>query len=336
MRRIAVAGLIGSTIEWYDFFLFAMMSALVFNRVFFPALNSTAGTLASFATFGAGFLARPVGSLLMGHFGDRVGRKSALVSSLLLMGLATFAIGLVPGYDRIGLAAPVALTALRLAQGLALGGEWSGAVTLAMEHAPQGRRGWWAAWVQYGAVGGIVLSSGTVLVLSESLTDHQFLTWGWRVPFLASGVLLLVGLFVRLRVAESPVFRKLERNDARSRIPALEAVRHSGPMMLRVCGMHLMVAGFATTMLTFYIAYGVKKVGYPRTEMLKVVFLATALTALLSPLLGNLSDRYGRRRMYLVGTGLGMAGTFPSFLLLDVGGLGAGVAGSCAWWCRWR
>jgi MFS family permease len=327
MRRIAVASLIGTTIEWYDFFLYAMMSALVFNRVFFPALDSTAGTLASFATFGAGFVARPVGALLMGHFGDRVGRKSALVTSLLLMGTATFAIGLVPGYARIGIAAPVMLTVLRLVQGLALGGEWSGAVTLAMEHAPERRRGWWAAWVQYGAMGGVFLSSGTVLVLSETLTNRQFLAWGWRVPFLASGLLLLIGLFVRLRVAESPVFRKLAEDDARTRVPALEVVRHFSPMMLRVCGMHLMVAAFATTLLTFYISYGVMRAGYSRTDMLKVVFFASALTAGLSPLLGNLSDRYGRRRVYLVGTTLGMVGAFPSFLLLNIGRLDTGIAG---------
>jgi len=327
MRRIAVASLIGTTIEWYDFFLYAMMAALVFNRVFFPRLDSTAGTLASFATFGAGFVARPVGALLMGHFGDRVGRKSAMVTSLLLMGSATFAIGLLPGYATIGIAAPGTLTVLRIAQGLALGGEWSGAVTLAMEHAPERRRGWWAGWVQYGAIGGIFLASGTVLALSESLSDRQFLSWGWRVPFLASSTLLVVGLFVRLRVAESPVFRKFTAAGASCGVPAVEAVRRFKTTMLKVAGMHLMIVAFATTLLTFYIAYGVRTVGYPRTQMLKIVFLATAITAVVSPLLGNVSDRYGRRRIYLIGTALGAAGTFPSFLLLDIGRLDTGIAG---------
>jgi MFS family permease len=327
MRRIAAASLIGTTIEWYDFFLYATMAALVFNHVFFPALDDSAGTLASFATFGAGFIARPVGGLLMGHFGDRVGRKSAMVTSLLLMGGATFAIGLVPSYDRIGIAAPVMLVVLRFLQGFALGGEWGGAVTLSMEHAPPGRRGWWASWVQYGALGGIVLSSGTVLVLSETLTDRQFVTWGWRVPFLASGLLLAVGLFVRLRIEESPVFTELNSSGDRTRLPAVEALRHHGWTMVRIAGMHLVVTAFATTLMTFYIAYGVRSAGFSRTEMLQVVFLGTLLTALVAPFLGNLSDRFGRRRMYIIGCTGAMAGVYPSFLLVDTGRVLPGIAG---------
>ncbi|HEX3829479.1 MAG TPA: MFS transporter [Sporichthyaceae bacterium] len=327
LRRVAAAGLIGSTIEWFDFFLYAMMSALVFDHVFFPKLNSTAGSLASFATFGAGFVARPVGSLLMGHFGDRVGRKSALVVSLVVMGTSTFAIGLLPGYNSIGVAAPAILTALRLLQGLSLGGEWSGAVTLAMEHAPDRKRGWWAAWAQFGAMGGIMLSSGTVLLLSENLTNRQFMDWGWRIPFLASGVLLLVGLFVRLRVAESPVFQEISTEGTQVTVPVAEAVRRHSLSMLRAGGMHLMVAGFATTLLTFYIPYGVKHVHFSRTDMLKVVFLATVVTCLLSPFLAGLSDRFGRRTVYVVGTTLGGIGAFTSFLLLDVGTVPVAVIG---------
>jgi MHS family shikimate/dehydroshikimate transporter-like MFS transporter len=327
MRRIAAASLVGTSIEWYDFFLFATMAALVFNRVFFPSLDPAAGTLASFATFGAGFVARPIGGLLMGHFGDRVGRKSALVTSLTLMGLATFAIGLIPTYDRIGIAAPAILTALRFIQGFALGGEWGGAAALAVEHAPARRRGYWSAWVQYGAIGGIMLSTGTVLLLSATLSQRQFLTWGWRIPFLASGILLVVGLFVRLRIEESPVFRTLTRDGGRARVPAVGAVRDHGLTIVRVTGLHLVVAAFATTTVTFVVAYGVTKGGYTRSDMLQVLFLATAITGAVAPWLGHLSDVIGRRRLYVIGCALAMAGTFPSFLLLDTGRIGPGIAG---------
>lgn len=249
------------------------------------------------------------------------------MTSLTLMGVATFAIGLVPTYERIGIAAPVTLCVLRFVQGFALGGEWSGAVTLAMEHAPERRRGWWTAWVQYGALGGIVLSTGTVLVLSATLSDRQFGTWGWRVPFLASGILLAVGLFVRLRIEESPVFRELEAQGAKSRVPAVEALRDHWWTVLRVCGMHLVVTAFATTLMTFYVSYGVARVGFTRTEMLQVVFAATAITAVVAPFTGNLSDRFGRRRIYVLGCALSTAGVFPSFVLLNTGGQLLGIAG---------
>jgi metabolite-proton symporter len=325
MRRITMASLIGTTIEWYDFFLYGTMAALVFNRVFFSTLDPAAGTLASFATFGAGFLARPVGGLLMGHFGDRVGRKTALVVSLSVMGGATFCIGLLPTYERIGLTAPALLTALRFVQGFALGGEWSGAATLTTEHAPAGRRGWYGSWVQYGALGGILLSTSTVLVLSETLTERQFITWGWRVPFLMSGLLLVVGLFIRLRIEESPVFRDLVRTGAKARVPVLAVLRSHWWTVLRVMGMHLTVTTLAFTSTTFVISFGVKSAGYTRNEMLGVVCVGVALTMVVAPFLGLLCDRVGRRSMYVAGTLATMCLAFPAFWLLETGEFAAGV-----------
>jgi MFS family permease len=325
LARAAAASLVGTLIEWYDFFLFAAMSALIFNHVFFPATDDTAGTLASFTTFGAGFVARPVGSLVVGHLGDRVGRKAAMVTSLLVMGGSTFAIGLVPSHAAIGLAAPLVLTTLRFAQGMALGGEWSGAATLVMEHAPKDRRGRWAAWVQYGALAGIALSSGTVLVLVETLDDHQLFTWGWRIPFLASGVLVLIGLFVRLRVEESPAFRALAGPSDLVRVPAWEALRRHSRAVVLVAGMHLVVVAYATTLLTYVLRYGVAEVGLSRTDMLFVVFAGAAIAAAVAPAFGVMTDRVGRRRMYVCATGLAAVGVFPAFALLNTGSIPAGV-----------
>ncbi len=325
MRRITLASLIGTTIEWYDFFLYGTMAALVFNRVFFSNLDPAAGTLASFATFGAGFVARPVGGLLMGHFGDRVGRKAALVTSLTVMGLATFLIGVLPTYERIGIAAPAMLTALRFIQGFALGGEWSGAATLTTEHAPANRRGWYGSWVQYGALGGILMSTGTVLILSETLTERQFVTWGWRVPFLLSGVLLVVGLFIRLRIEESPVFQDVLEAGTRPRVPALAVLRSHWWTVLRVMGMHLTVTTLAFTSTTFVVSFGVKSAGFTRNEMLGVVCTGVAITMVFAPLLGVLCDRVARRSMYIAGTLITMALAFPAFWLLETGEFAAGV-----------
>lgn len=326
IRRIAAASLIGTLIEWYDFFLYAAMSALVFNHVFFPALSDAAGTLASFATFGAAFVARPIGSVVMGHFGDRYGRKVAMVTSLVTMGSATVAIGLIPTYVQIGIAAPAILTCLRFVQGIALGGEWSGAVTLAMEHAPPERKGRWAAWVQYGALAGIALSTGSILLLVETLSREQLLSWGWRVPFLASGLLVGVGMFVRLRIEESPVFRQLDRGTSTERFPVWETVRDHGGAVARVAGMHLVVVAFATTLLTFYISYGVSRVGYSRTAMLEAMFIGTTAAAVLAPALGGLSDVLGRQRVYIAATAAASLGAFPSFVLLNSGHLSGAIA----------
>jgi MFS family permease len=324
-RRILLAGLIGTTIEWFDFFLYGTMAALVFNRLFFPELSETAGTLASFATFAAGFVTRPLGGLIMGHLGDRIGRKSALVLSLSLMGGATFAIGCLPTYAAIGITAPVLLTVMRVFQGLALGGEWSGAVTLVMEHAPPDKRGRWGQWVQIGSLGGIGLSTGTVLILSQTLSDDQFFDWGWRVPFLLSALLLAVGLFIRLRIDESPVFKELERTHRQSRVPVFDAVRLHWWSILRVTGMHLAVTTLAFTATAFLISYGVRVVGYSRTDMLEIVCIAVGVGICINPFLGRAVDAFGRKRLYLVGA-LGMVAMgFPAFAAFNTGSYVGGV-----------
>ncbi|HEX3827177.1 MAG TPA: MFS transporter [Sporichthyaceae bacterium] len=326
MRRVLLSGLIGTTIEWYDFFLYGTMSALVFNKLFFPHLDPATGTLASFGTFAAGFLTRPLGSLIMGHFGDRLGRKTTLVASLSLMGLSTVAIGLLPTYNSIGLAAPVLLTACRVIQGFALGGEWSGAVTLVFEHAPTSRRARHGQWVQAGALAGILLSNLTVLLLSINLTNSQFLDWGWRIPFLVSGLLLVVGLFVRLRVVESPVFKQMAQANEQARVPVIAAVRTHWWAILRVTGMHLIVTTLTFVSLAFVLSYAITRAGFTRTEMLEVICVGALVAGLCIPLFARAGDLVGRRTVYLVGALAAAALAFPAFRALDTGTFVGGVA----------
>jgi MFS family permease len=326
VRRVLLSGLVGTTIEWFDFFLYGTMSALVFNRLFFPHLDPSAGTLASFGTFAAGFVTRPIGGLVMGHFGDRIGRKATLVASLTMMGLATVAIGLLPTYDSIGLAAPVLLTGLRVIQGFALGGEWSGAATLVFEHAPSRSRARFGQWVQAGALGGILLSTATVLILSQELTDAQFLDWGWRIPFLVSGLLLAVGLFVRLRVVESPVFTELAAAEQQAKVPVIPAVRTHWWTILRVTGMHLIVTTLTFVSLAFVLAYGIARAGYSRTEMLEVMLTAVLIACAVNPLFGRAGDLIGRRTVYVLGASAAIVLAFPAFRALDSGTFVGGVA----------
>src|SRR5438094_7021187 len=221
-RRVAVASAIGTTIEWYDFFIYGTAAAVVFGAQFFPQVSPLAGTLASFATFAVGFIARPLGGVVMGHFGDRIGRKSTLVWCLFLMGLSTFGIGVLPNYASIGLWAPVLLVSFRFIQGFALGGEWGGAVLMSVEHAPQSRRGLYGSFVALGLPAGIILSNLVFLIASSAVTPEQFVAWAWRIPFIASIVLVAVGLFVRLNLAESPVFAEVRRAQAARRMPVAD------------------------------------------------------------------------------------------------------------------
>ena len=232
IRQIASASLIGSVVEWYDFFLYGTMAALVFNAEFFPKFDPLTGTLAAFTTFAAGFVTRPIGGVLFGHLGDRLGRKPMLVVTMMIMGLSTFAMGLLPTYDSIGVAAPLLLVLLRMLQGIGLGGEWGGAVPLCVEHAPEERRGWYSSWPQLGVPIGLLLSTGAVKGLGL-LGDDALVAGAWRIPFLASIVLVAVGLFIRLRIAEPPAFKELVEHDARARIPLLEVVRRHPKTTLR-------------------------------------------------------------------------------------------------------
>ena len=331
LRRIVAASLIGTTIEWYDFFLYGSAAALVFNKLFFPDSDPLVGTLLSFLTYAVGFAARPLGALVFGHYGDRLGRKKLLVLSLLLMGGATFAIGLLPTHATVGSAAPLLLTALRLVQGFALGGEWGGAVLLVSEHGDARRRGFWASWPQTGAPAGQLLATGVLSALTALLSDSAFLSWGWRVPFLLSGVLVIVGLWIRLSVDESPVFKAAlaaaeERKAAADHVekmPLVAVLRHHWRDVLVAMGARMAENISYYVITAFILVYATTSVGLSKQTALNAVLIASAVHFAVIPAWGALSDRVGRRPVYLIGAiGVG-AWMYPFFALIDSGSFGA-------------
>ncbi len=298
-RRVLFASLIGTTIEFFDFYIYATAAVLVFPKQFFPAGNPTLAMLQSFATFALAFFARPVGSALFGHFGDRIGRKATLVAALLTMGLSTVLIGLLPTYASIGLAAPLLLALCRLGQGLGLGGEWGGAVLLAVENAPPGKRAWFGMFPQLGAPLGFVCSTGVFLLLSAWLDDTQFLAWGWRIPFLASALLVFVGLYVRLRLAETPDFARAVARNERVRIPMVEVFRHH-PRAL-VLGMFAATATFVQfyLMTVFALSWGTTALGFTRTGFLQLQMIGVLFFAVTIPLSAVYADRSSARSILL-------------------------------------
>ena len=298
-RRVLFASLIGTTIEFFDFYIYATAAVLVFPKLFFPAGNPTLATLQSFATFALAFFARPVGSALFGHFGDRIGRKATLVAALLTMGLSTVLIGLLPTYASIGLAAPLLLALCRLGQGIGLGGEWGGAVLLAVENAPPGKRAWFGMFPQLGAPLGFVCSTGVFLLLSAWLDDAQFLAWGWRIPFLASALLVFVGLYVRLRLTETPDFERAVARNERVRIPVVEVVRHH-PRAL-VLGMFAATATFVQfyLMTVFALSWGTTALGFTRTAFLQLQMIGVLFFAVTIPLSAVYADRSSARSILL-------------------------------------
>jgi metabolite-proton symporter len=318
-RRVAFASLVGTTIEWYDFFIFGTAAALVFNKIFFPAVDPLTGTLASFASFAVGFIARPFGGAVFAHYGDRIGRKPMLVYSLLLMGGATVLMGLLPTYAMIGLWAPVLLVVLRFLQGFGVGGEWGGAALMAVEHAPPHRRGFYGSWPQVGVPAGLVLGTGTFAVLSATLTDEQFGAWGWRIPFLGSALLIAVGLWIRLTVSESPVFRESVERKSAARMPVLDALRAYPKEIALAAG------SFLATHSTFYVssvwlvAYATTNLGYDRTTILNANTLLSAADIPMILLFGLLSDRVGRRPLFLAGMALMAVWAIPYFMLVSTG-----------------
>jgi metabolite-proton symporter len=313
-----LASFIGTTIEWYDFFLYGTAAALVFDKLFFPTLDSFAGTMASFATYAVGFFARPVGGIVFGHFGDRMGRKSMLVTTLMMMGLATFLIGLLPTYEQVGIAAPILLVALRFVQGFGVGGEWGGAVLMVVEHGHAGRRGLNASWVQAGVPAGMILAT-TIFGLFSRLPDETFLSWGWRVPFLFGIALLCVGLFIRLQIFESPLFAQMRDRGERAGIPFLTVLRRYPRNVLLAMGMRFAENGSFYIFTVFVLTYATSQLQVPRASVLNGVLLASVAEFLVIPFYGLLSDRLGRRPVYLAGA-IGLAAfSFPFFWMLDTG-----------------
>jgi MFS transporter, MHS family, shikimate and dehydroshikimate transport protein len=316
IRQVAFASFIGTAVEWYDFFVYGTAAALVFPKLFFPGFGPLAGTLVSFATFGVGFFARPIGGVVFGHFGDRTGRKSMLVITLLVMGGATFLIGLLPTFEQIGVMAPILLVALRLVQGFALGGEWGGATLMAFEHAPEENRSFYASWPQLGVPVGLVLSTA-VFAMFASLPEKQFLAWGWRVVFLLSIALIVLGLFIRLRVPESPVFSLVKERRAESKAPLLEVLRdHRLALVLAVGIVFVSVTGFYIA-TTFSLSYLTARLGVPRSVALVGNVLFSAFGAASTLIFAHLADRAGKYRVAILSAAFQVLLSYPFFWLLS-------------------
>jgi metabolite-proton symporter len=317
-RRVLLASFIGTTFEWYDFFIYASAAALVFGPLFFPNASEFAGTLAAFSTFAVGFFARPLGAVMIGHFGDRVGRKHMLVLCLLMMGLATVFIGLLPTYKQIGVWAPILLVLFRIFQGFGLGGEWGGAVLMAVEYAPPNRRGLYGGFVQIGTPAGLILANLAFLAVVAWVPEQHFLSWGWRIPFLLSALLVVLGLVIRLQLEETPVFV-----EARSMAPGRE--RAPLPQVLRSHWRQVLAGGLVLAsnavigyiLIAYVLSYGVAQLGIPRATMIAMVLVASLVWLATCLLFAAWSDRWGRRRVYIWGAIGGLVWAFPLFLLID-------------------
>jgi metabolite-proton symporter len=323
--QVLFASLIGTTIEFFDFYIYATAAVLVFPRLFFPASDPASAVLASLATFGIAFLARPIGSALFGHFGDRIGRKATLVAALLTMGVSTVIIGLLPTYETIGIAAPALLALCRFGQGLGLGGEWGGAVLLAVENAPPGRRAWYGMFPQLGAPIGFLFSGSAFLALSEWLTNDQFLAFGWRIPFLASAALVVVGLYVRLAITETPVFQQAAMREARAKVPMLDVIQEH-PRTL-VLGTLASIATFVLfyLMTVFALSWGTSVLGYSRNTFLVIQLLGIVFFALAIPVSAVIAERGRRRTLIWVTIAIGAFGLVMA-PLLSSGLVGATIA----------
>lgn len=317
LRTVFGACLVGTSLEWYDYFVYSSAAALVFDKVFFPTFDPVAGTLLSLATFAAGFAVRPLGGIVFGHFGDTIGRKRTLTISLVLVGGATFLIGLVPSYGSIGVAAPLLLVLLRMIQGFGVGGEWGGAVLMSIEHGPQDKRGFFATSPQIGVPVGNLLSAGVLAAMTALLDDAQFQAWGWRVPFLLSAVLLVVGFAVRMALDESPMFRAVDEGEAVPRRPLLEVLKTYPRSLLLAIGSRLGVDVAYYTFAVFLLVYGNKDLGIDKSVLLDGVLVGSGLQLVLIPYFGALSDRVGRRPVYALGAVAAGIWVFAFFALLQ-------------------
>ncbi|GAB2997153.1 MFS transporter [Amycolatopsis acidiphila] len=320
VRRAAIASAIGTTIEWYDFFLYNTAAALIFPHLFFPASSSYAGAMQSFATYAVGFAARPVGAAIFGYWGDRIGRKVTLVITLLLMGIGSALVGLLPGASTIGIAAPLILVGLRLIQGIAIGGEWSGSVLLAMEWGDQRKRGLLGSFAQIGVPVGLVLGTGGMTLLSAVLSDAAFDSWGWRIPFLLSFVLVGIGLVIRLRILETPMFAAVVAKQQTSRSPVTDAIKHHWREILLSAGLRFSEQMPFYLFTSYVLVYVVAQHHYSKTFVLNAVLVAAALELVAIPFFSQLSDRFGRKQVYLTGAVLTGVLAFPYFAVLKDGG----------------
>jgi len=314
-RRVVLASFVGTTIEWYDFFLYGTAAALVFNKLFFTNLEPLAGTMAAFGTYAVGFFARPLGGIVFGHYGDKIGRKSMLVTTLMLMGVATVLIGLLPTYNQIGVWAPILLVVLRFVQGFGVGGEWGGAVLMAVEYSRPGRRGFHASWVQAGVPVGMLLANGVFMLVSR-MEETAFLSWGWRIPFLLGVLLLGVGMFIRLKIMESPVFTQAKAEDPGPAVPILAVLRDHPRNVILAMGARFAENAFFYIFTVLVLSYGSQQLGMGKEGLLNAVMLGSAAQLVAIPFFGALSDKLGRRPVYLGGAFFLLLFAFPFFWLI--------------------
>ncbi|MGF6569134.1 MHS family shikimate/dehydroshikimate transporter-like MFS transporter [Paraburkholderia sp. GAS333] len=315
-RRVLIASVIGSIFEWYDFVVYAIASALVFNKLFFPAANPLVGTIAAFGTYAVGYVARPLGGIVFGHFGDRLGRKAMLSLTLAIMGVGTFLIGCLPTYAQIGLWAPALLIVLRFTQGLGIGGEWGGSILMAVEHAPPNRRGLFGSLVQLGYPVGVIVSTG-VFSMMAWLPQADFLSWGWRLPFLISILFAVAGIVIRLRVAESPAFERVAQPEKLAKVPFFEILANHRRTFLVAVGLKISEIAWVSVATIVTISYVTVHLSLPKSVILNGLLLAAALELVTIPLFGWLSDLYGRRTMFFTGCVFSIVFAFPLFHLLD-------------------
>jgi MHS family shikimate/dehydroshikimate transporter-like MFS transporter len=320
IRKVVISALIGASIEWYDFFLYGVAAGIVFNKLYFPGSDPVVSTLLAYTTFAVGFVTRPLGGVIFGHFGDRIGRKSMLIITLMIMGVATFLIGLVPTYGQIGIAAPLLLLLLRVLQGIGLGGEWGGAVLMAYEYAPKERRGFYASLPQIGLAIGLCLASGVVALLSSLLTDAQFLAWGWRVAFMLSGVMVVVGMYIRLSIKETPEFAAVKARHAELRIPFADMLRRYPGNVLKGMGARYIDGVFFNVFGVFVIGYLADTIKITRTDALLGVMASALVMIVTIPYFGHLSDRIGRPKVYMWGSLVTALASFPAFWLMTHSG----------------
>jgi MFS transporter, MHS family, shikimate and dehydroshikimate transport protein len=314
--KVAFASAIGTTIEWYDFFLYGVVTPIVLNKLFFPTFDPLVGTLLAYTTFFVGFISRPIGGIIFGHYGDRIGRKTVLVLTLLIMGIATFLIGLLPTYASVGVWAPVLLLVLRVFQGIGIGGEWGGAVLMAVEHSPENRRGFYGSWPQIGVPAGLLLASAMVYLLSF-LPESDFFNWGWRIAFLISAILVAIGLYIRLKILETPAFTALQKMQKVVHVPFFELWRTHGWNTLLGLGARYIEGVTFNIYGVFIIAYVTGALQLPRQTALAGVMIASGVMIFMLPVFGNLSDRIGRRRMFgYAGLLIGIL-SFPAFAMME-------------------